>query len=110
MPGGGLTGGSYEGRRILSESWVKDCLTLRREDTVGPGIGYGYFFWHLDFPVGDKTESGWFMAGNGGNIVIVFPALQSVAVVTRTDYNGRNTAGQTIRLLSQFILHNCENR
>jgi CubicO group peptidase (beta-lactamase class C family) len=105
-----LGGGSYDGRRILSESWVKDCLTLRQEDTVGPGIGYGYFFWHLDFPVGDKTESGWFMAGNGGNIVIVFPALRSVAVVTRTDYNGRNTAGQTIRLLSQFILPNCENR
>jgi CubicO group peptidase (beta-lactamase class C family) len=99
-----LDRGSYEGRLIIPASWVDACLTLRHTDTEGPGVGYGFYFWHMDFPVGDKSESGWFMAGNGGNIVVIFPRLKAVAVVTRTDFNGRNTAGQTIGLLSKFIL------
>lgn len=99
-----LNRGSYQGRQIVPESWVNECLTLRHTDTEGPGVGYGFFFWHFDFPVGNKTESGWFMAGNGGNIVAIFPSLKAVAVVTRTDFNGSNTAGQTIGLISRFIL------
>jgi CubicO group peptidase (beta-lactamase class C family) len=99
-----LDGGSYAGRQIIPSSWVGECLTVRHSNTEGPGMGYGLFFWHYDFPSGERADSGWFMAGNGGNIVVIFPELKSVAVVTRTDYNGNNTAGQTIGLMSDYIL------
>jgi len=36
--------------------------------------------------------------------VLILPSLRAVAVVTRTDYNAPSTAGQTIRLVSKFIL------
>jgi CubicO group peptidase (beta-lactamase class C family) len=105
-----LDRGSHDGRTLIPASWVDACLTLRHTDTEGPGIGYGFYFWHLDFPVGGSAESGWFMAGNGGNIVVIFPALKAVAVVTRTDYNGRGTAGQTIGLMSRFVLPELRGR
>ena len=103
-----LDRGIYHGRQVIPASWVDECLTLRRADTEGPGIGYGYLIWHLDFPAGNSSESGWFMAGNGGNIVLILPKLHAVAVVTRTDYNAQGTAGQTIGLVSKFILPGLE--
>ena len=99
-----LDEGRYRNQQIIPASWIKDCLTIHVTDTVGPGIGYGNYFWHFDFPAAEKTESGWFMAGNGGNLVLILPGLKGVVVITRTDYNARNTAKETIEIVSKFIL------
>ena len=104
-----LDEGRYQNQQIIPASWVKDCLTVHLKDTVGPGIGYGNLFWHFDFPAGEKTESGWFMAGNGGNVVLILPALKAVVVITRTDYNAPSTAKETIGIVSKFILPFLQN-
>ena len=44
------------------------------------------------------------MAGNGGNIVLIFPELKSVIVVTRTNYNSPTQAMETIQLVSKYII------
>ena len=48
--------------------------------------------------------NGWFMAGNGGNIVLILPELEAVIVVTRTNYNSPTQAIETIKLVSQYII------
>ena len=48
--------------------------------------------------------NGWFMAGNGGNIVLILPELESVIVVTRTNYNSPTQAMETIQLVSKYII------
>jgi len=101
-----LDGGSAHGRQIIPKAWINECLTLHRADTVGPGIGYGYLFWHIELETGEgraKTPC-WFMAGNGGNAVAIFPTLQGVAVITRADYNAPSTPRETLEILSRHVV------
>ena len=86
------------------KDWINDCLTVHRMDDDS-GAGYGYYFWNFQFPIGEKSmTNGWFMAGNGGNIVLILPELKSVIVVTRTNYNSPTQAIETIKLVSQYII------
>ena len=87
-----------------AKDWINECLTVHRTDEDS-GAGYGYYFWNFQFPIGEQTKiNGWFMAGNGGNIVLILPELESVIVVTRKNYNSPTMAIETIKLLSQYII------
>jgi hypothetical protein len=44
------------------------------------------------------------MTGNGGNKVLVFPALDMTVVITATNFNTRGMHEQTDKLLTDFIL------
>jgi len=99
-----LDGGRYAGRQLIPASWVTDCLTAHETDTGHPGTGYGYLFWHLDFPNGERRESGWYMAGNGGNMILMLPALKAVVVITRTAYNSPTARQDSFSMVSSFVL------
>ncbi len=101
-----LDAGAARGRQIVPKAWIDECLTIHRADTVGPGIGYGYLFWHIELEraEGQPTTPCWFMAGNGGNAVAIFPTLQGVAVITRTDYNAPSTPRETLEILSRHVV------
>lgn len=49
-------------------------------------------------------KSGWYMAGNGGNAIVMFRELHTAVVVTRTTYNTRGMHQQTIDLLQRYVL------
>ena len=96
--------GVFQKVHLIPKDWINECLTVHRTDDDS-GAGYGYYFWNFQFPVGEKTMiNGWFMAGNGGNIVLILPELESVIVVTRTNYNSPTMAMETIKLVSQHII------
>jgi len=96
--------GIFETVSIIPKDWINECLTVHRLDDDS-GAGYGYYFWNYQFPVSeDRCINGWFMAGNGGNIVLILPELKSVIVVTRTNYNSPTQAMETIQLVSKYII------
>lgn len=88
--------------QIVSPGYVRAATTVRRQ--ASPGQDYGYLFWHRVYHASCATAEGWFMTGNGGNAVIMFPSLDAVVVITRTAYNTRGMHQQTVKLVEDAIL------
>lgn len=97
-----LRRGQWQGRALVPAAFVDDATTIH--SSAGPGRDYGYFLWHHGFTGPCGPQPAWFMAGNGGNLVAVFADLAAVVVITRTAYNQRGTAEQTIALVEGAIL------
>lgn len=97
-----LDGGTWNGKRILSADWVKASITPHanaREDT-----DYGYLWWLQTFHSGGRDWHSWGMYGTGGNIVLVFPDQQVVAVITTTNYHVPGAAALTDKLVTDYLL------
>jgi CubicO group peptidase (beta-lactamase class C family) len=93
-----LDRGLWNGRRIVAEEWVRTSTQPHvqiDEDTL-----YGYFWWLKKF----GGSAAYYMSGNGGNKVGVFPDLDMVVVITSTNYNTHGMHEQTDRLLNEFIV------
>jgi CubicO group peptidase (beta-lactamase class C family) len=88
-----LNGGEYEGKQVVSASWVKESLQTYSEgmydnewlgeDTnyLGPyfrDVGYGYQWWSAQ--AGDHHFD--FAWGHGGQLIILLDELDMVVVVT----------------------------
>jgi CubicO group peptidase (beta-lactamase class C family) len=80
-----LSNGRWHGRQILDSNWVSDA-TRAHTSINGPG-DYGYGWWIRDVKVGDRTYHTFRAAGNGGQMVIVIPDLDLVAVFMGGNYN-----------------------
>ena len=94
--------GRWNGRQIVPKAWVDAALTVRR--SAYPGQDYGYFFWKRSYATPCGPVAGWYMAGNGGNAIVILRELRAVVVVTRTDYNARGMHQQTVDLLEKYVL------
>jgi CubicO group peptidase (beta-lactamase class C family) len=84
-----LDGGKWHGKRVLSRQWTV-AATMQHSyfpaSDYNPGHGYGYT-WHLfEAKVGDKTYKEYMAQGNGGQLVMVVPALDLAAVITAGNY------------------------
>jgi CubicO group peptidase (beta-lactamase class C family) len=79
-----LNGGTWGGRRVVSESWVVE--STRPRVRVDDETEYGYLWWLRSFRHGNQTRRGFFMQGNGGNKVGVFPDLDLVVVLTAQNF------------------------
>jgi len=97
-----LAGGRWEGRRVLSESWVRQ--STRAHVRIDEQTEYGYLWWLRRFAVGSRSFTSFLMQGNGGNKVAVFPDLDSVVTITTTNYNAPHMHESTDRMLTEYIL------
>ena len=97
-----LNRGQWLDRRIVSEQWVRDSTQphARSDDATE----YGYLWWLKSFKSGEESYPAFYMSGNGGNKVVVVPALDLVTVITSTNYNTRGMHEQTEKLLTDYIL------
>lgn len=93
-------GGLWEGRRIVSEEWVRASVTPRA--FVREGTEYGYLWWLRAF--GPRQDEAFFMTGSGGNKVLVFPELDSTIVITSTNFGRSDAHALTDRLLEEYVL------
>ena len=68
-----LEGGTWEGRRVISESWVRAATgphaTIDRPDD------FGYGWWRTRYRYIDEEYDAFYASGNGGQLVIVIPSL-----------------------------------
>jgi CubicO group peptidase (beta-lactamase class C family) len=97
-----LNGGSWQGRRIVGESWVR--VSTQPHARIDDETEYGYLWWLKSFKSGGKSYPAFFMSGNGGNKVLAFPDLDMAVVITSTNYNTRGMHEQTEKLLADYIL------
>lgn len=85
-----LNGGVWNGKRIVSASWVK--ASTQPHVRIDDQTLYGYFWWLKTFKAGEQAHPAYFMSGNGGNKVVVLPDLDMVVVITSTNYNTKGDA------------------
>ncbi len=97
-----LDGGMWHERRVVSESWVK--TSIRPHARIDDQTEYGYFWWLKGFKTATNTYSAYYMSGNGGNKLAVFPELRMVVVLTSTNYSTPGMHQQTDKLLTDYIL------
>lgn len=98
-----LNGGKWGGAQIVSAGWVR--RSTEPHSQANETNDYGYLWWLHSFKVGDSEKSyhAFYMTGNGGNKVAVFPQLDMVIVITSTNYNTKGMHEQTERLMSQIL-------
>ena len=87
-----VDGGVWNGRRILSEDWVRQSteptsFLYDENDWHDPKIGYGYLWWIYDYTYGNQTVRAIYMAGNGGQYVFAVPELELVVVLMGGSYS-----------------------
>jgi CubicO group peptidase (beta-lactamase class C family) len=97
-----LNGGSWQGIRIVDESWVR--ASTQAHVRIDDDTEYGYLWWIRSFKSGGKSYPAFYMNGNGGNKVLVFPGLDMAVVVTSTNFNTRGMHEQTEKLLTDYIV------
>ena len=97
-----LNGGQWQGKRVIDEGWVKTSTLPHAR--IDEKTEYGYLWWLKAFNSGDKSYPAFFMSGNGGNKVAVFPALDLCVVITSTNYNTHGMHEQTEKMLTDYII------
>jgi CubicO group peptidase (beta-lactamase class C family) len=97
-----LNGGSWQGRRIVDENWVR--ASTQPHARIDDETEYGYLWWLKSFKSEGKSYRAFFMSGNGGNKVLVFPELDLAVVITSTNYNTHGMHEQTEKLLTDYVL------
>lgn len=96
------SGGRWQGVSLLPAESVAAALTVRR--SVDAEQGYGYLFWQRAYRSPCGPLEGWYMSGNGGNVVAVVPERDLVAVVTRRHYGRQGMHQQTLALIQDHLL------
>ncbi|HEU0014700.1 MAG TPA: serine hydrolase [Longimicrobium sp.] len=92
-----LDGGVWRGRRILSEDWVRRSSQPRYP--MGRRARYGYLWWVWDYELGGRTIQAYFASGNGGQEVMVVPALDLVIAT----YGGNYAEGAGFLAITELI-------
>jgi CubicO group peptidase (beta-lactamase class C family) len=80
--------GAFEGRDVLSASWIEQSVQARVliADVDPYADGYGYFWYAKRLRVADTDVPVTFASGNGGNKIYVVPAFGLVVAVTSAAY------------------------
>jgi CubicO group peptidase (beta-lactamase class C family) len=97
-----LSGGSWNGRRVVSEKWVQASTAPHAQ--IDDATSYGYLWWLKSYAAGGKPHPAWYMSGSGGNRVVVVPDLDLAAVITTTNFGVRDAHGLADRLITEHIL------
>ena len=97
-----LNGGTWNGKPIVTAKWVAE--SIRPHAKIDDDNDYGYLWWLRTFLPGNPKTRAYYMTGNGGNKVVVFPALDAVVVVTATNYNQRDMHQLSDRIVKEYVL------
>ncbi len=80
-----LDGGKWNGNRVVSKRWVEQ--STRRQVDAPDGSADGYA-WHLQpLEQGGRRWREYHASGNGGQLLIVLPELDTTVVFTAGNYN-----------------------
>jgi CubicO group peptidase (beta-lactamase class C family) len=96
-----LNEGTWNGRRILSEDFVRRASAPSYDLN---GIKYGYLWWGIDWPYKNRTVHAYFAGGNGGQGVLVVPELDVVIATHGSNYSSRLGLEIQQGLAPRFIL------
>jgi len=80
-----LDGGTWNGTRVVSASWVKRSTARQADAPGGTSDGFGWHRYLLK--AGSRTFQEYEANGNGGQFLIVIPELDLTVVFTAGNYN-----------------------
>ncbi len=87
---------------IISQEWIAKS-TRKHSEMLGSGVDY-CFLWQTGATlVNDQLVKAFWASGNGGQYIIIIPALDMVIVFTGGNYNSQ-LANQPFDLLCSYIL------
>jgi CubicO group peptidase (beta-lactamase class C family) len=93
-----LNNGKWNGKQILSSSWIATSTGKQLQRTNGKY--FGYFWWLETLKVDGKDVAVYFANGSGGNKLYVIPSLDAVVTVT-----GKiDTYKEELSILSNYLL------
>ena len=102
-----LDGGRWNGQQIISENWVQ--TSIRPHVQIDDETRYGYLWWLKNYQTSENSFSAFYMAGTGGNKMVVFPSLDLVAIITTNNFRVRNAHDLTDQLITEYILASVQN-
>ena len=92
-----LNGGRWQGRQVISESWVRTSLA---EHSHVDNVSYGYWWWrpwlNVDTPSGPQHVDVIAAQGNGGQKIYLVSQYDLVAAFTAGGYNAESTPPNTV--------------
>jgi CubicO group peptidase (beta-lactamase class C family) len=94
--------GMWQGKQIVPADWIARSTTPHAR--IDDDNEYGYLWWLRRFRSDDEKSAAWYMTGSGGNKVLVFPALDLVAVITSTNFNTRDAHSLSDAIVRDHIL------
>ena len=93
--------GNWRGVQLVPEAWVRRMQSV--SNVVNDQQSYGMLYWQRQYASNCGPVNGWYMSGNGGNVVLTVPLRSMVVVVTRTHYNQKGMHEETAKLLEQHV-------
>ncbi|GAA4272941.1 serine hydrolase [Aquimarina gracilis] len=99
-----LNKGSWKGKRIISEKWIKESFKkYRKLQDARDKNEYGYLWWHDTYIVNKKSFTTIEARGAGGQFIFIIPELESVVVITSGNFRNRK-GNQPRTILKEYIL------
>lgn len=96
-----LQRGVWNGQRLLSEAYLDRSTSFRVR--TNDNLEYGYLWWRRTVYREVTPIPTFYAWGNGGQFIIVAPALEMVAVFTASNYN--NSAGTNpLAIFDRYLL------
>jgi CubicO group peptidase (beta-lactamase class C family) len=100
-----LDDGKWNNRKLLGDDWVRDAVSPLEHMF---DQGYGYAWWVLSVPYGDREVQVFYAGGNGGQYVIGIPEFDLVAVFFGGNYNQAATHLVKKKHLPDYIVKSAE--
>ena len=98
-----LDGGVWQGRRIVSQDWVR--ASAAPQATINENNDYGFAWWRKSYEVGERTVETFYASGNGGQLLFVVPELDLAVWIQAGNYSdGRTRNAFRDRFMGESIL------
>lgn len=98
--------GEWNGKQIISPGWIAKSTTPHAN--ARDNTDYGYLWWLQKFGAPGKEQPAYYMAGNGGNKIAIFPELDLIVVITSNWYGHGRAHAQSEKILSEYIIPSVE--
>ncbi|WP_296722737.1 serine hydrolase [Erythrobacter sp.] len=98
-----MAGGEFAGQQVVETDWLREMMKPR--NGVAEDMDYAYLWWTRNFRSGSDVKiAGAFMSGNGGNIVLLLPALDTVIVIAAENYNQDDAFANSIFIVEKYLI------
>ena len=106
-----LKGGVWGDRRVMPAQWIVRSTTPMVDIDETRQYGYQWYLSKFGFTISTRPrwdrsqlERVWYAAGNGGQRLYLFPALDLVVVIMAGNYDAPDQGGPPTRVIREVVL------
>jgi len=99
-----LNGGKWGSQRVVSQKWVTESTEAHVTGNLISGSGYGYQWWYGKRVINDQVIETFYASGTGGQYILIFPALDAVAVFTSKAWDNPVGNFRPQMMLTKYII------